>query len=445
MQSFSEEVSLRLTVGTSASIASFTVEGGNGILFEQLSASASAPTEVDIPVEYFVAGSGFSERNKGIRIYSSDEPIFVIAETFDLQRHHSTFLAYPPLDIGSSYEYFVVSLEDGFFNSQFLLVGCKDDTTITILPSQGVQIPQDPQDSSSETVFLTKVDSHNFTLNEFQTLFISTFDDLTGTKIVSNKPLTVISGHECASLQADFNNCEPLAVQVPPMATWGTRFLLAPFSGRSAPQKFRLVSSEQTSVVYYCNDDMESATVDTRFDLTTDQYCFLESQDPILVVQLAVNVVAIDPGDPAIALVSPVDQYVSESKFVVLADSLFPTSRISVTVSVPDPNSEQFDPSSILLDGAPLECEWEDILRFESNIAGYGCSRIVSTSGVPEYHTVSHNNSGLISVLVYGFNAGFDADNPNQALGYAYLAGQSFTQTGNGEKQCFNCCYNNTA
>ena len=430
MQSFSEEASLRLTVGTSASIASFTVEGGNGILFEQLSASASAPTVVDIPAEYFVVGSGFSERNKGIRIYSSDKPIFVIAENFDvdIQTHYSTFLAYPPFDSGSSYEYFLTSLRDGLFNSQFLLVGCKDNTTITILPSQDVQIPHDPQDSSSETVTIEVTNSHSFILNEFQTLLISTSDDLTGTKIVSNKPLTVVSGHECASLSVQ-TNCDPLAFQIPPMATWGTRFLLAPFSGQSAPQKFRLVSSGQTSVEYYCNNEMESAIIDSRFDLITNQYCSLESQSPILVVQIAVSVTEDGLRDSTIALVSPVDQYVSESKFIVLTDTHFPISRISVTVPTPDPNPEQFDSSSILLDGTPLVCEWEEII-FESSIVGYGCSHIVSTSGEPDYHTVSHNSSGLISVLVYGFGA----DNLNLTLGYAYLAGQSYTQAGNGEK-----------
>lgn len=427
MQSFLVS-SLRVIVGTTSDTASFTVEGKNGLLMENV-ASSSAPTEVDIPADFVVSGNGFSERNKGIRIFSPDEPIFVIVEQFERQDEpqHSTYLAYPPSDIDSLYEYVVVSLED-LFNSQFLLVGCNDNTTVTIVPSVEVSIPQDVDSVESEMIVLEVGDRYSFTLDELQSLLVSNFFDLTGTKIVSNKPLTVISGHECASLQGSFENCEHLAFQTPPSATWGTQFLLAPFAGRSGPQKFRLVSREPTSVEYNCGSGMQSTDVGLSTNLLTDHYCAIESQNPIFVVQIASNFAEDGLGDPAIALVSPIDQYVSESKFVVLSASFFSSSKISVTVP-----TEYFTPSNILLDGAQLDCEWEDIL-FEDETVGYGCSFIVSASESLQYHIMSHNDSGKISVLVYGFS------NDPFALGYAYLAGQSFTQTGNGKKKSVFTC-----
>ena len=71
-----------------------------------------------------------------------------------------------------------------------------------------------------------------------QTLLVLHADDLTGTNVLSNKPLMVISGHECAYAILNYNDivmcfcvlipsCEPQALQVPLTTTWGTRFLIA--------------------------------------------------------------------------------------------------------------------------------------------------------------------------------------------------------------------------
>ena len=412
---------LRLVIGTTAESADYVVETSAKTI-QMGMVSSGTPVVVDIPsnLELQITESNFENRGKGIHVYTTgDQSIFVIGENYVNPLNYGTFLAYPCITVATDagYEYYVVSTDDptDFLHSQFLLVGCEDDTTITVTPSQSVSLPQDPQMSMSEFVTVApNTVSNEFTLNQFQTLLVSSVDDLTGTKIVSNKPLTVISGHECANIPSSESGCEPLALHVPPLATWGTKFLLAPFAGRTGVQNFKAVSAEVTSIIYTCGTSSRGAQGVTTLEINTAEYCYLESSQPLLLVQLSTGGSIDSKGDPAIAMIAPIDQYISEIAFFSLPTSNFPSNYISVTVSV-----EHYNAESIMLDGAAIGCEWQEIRNNEEEIVGYGCSKAVTSgASTPTQHTVTHMDAnGLLSVLVYGFSA-------FPARGYAYLAGQ---------------------
>ena len=417
---------LRLLIGTTAESADYVVETSTNVI-QMGTVSSGVPVLVDIPsdLQLQVTASDFDNRQKGIHIYTTgDESIFVIGENFVTPLNYGTFLAYPCLTIGTdaSYEYYIISTDDPTDNlhSQFLLVGCEDETTVTVTPSQSVSIPQDPQMSTSVSDTVEPgTTSHEFVLNQMQTLLILSIDDLTGTKITSNKPLTVISGHECANVPSSESGCEPLAVHVPPTSTWGTKFLLAPFAGRTGVQNFKAVSAEETTIIYTCGTTSRGAQAVTVLEINTDDYCYLESSKPLLLVQLSFGGSIDTDGDPAIAMISPIDQYINEIEFFSLPTSLFPSNFISVTVS-----AEHYDAESILLDDAAIDCDWQEVRNNDDEIVGYGCSKTVSsgTNG-PTQHTVSHMDpAGTISVLVYGFSA-------FPARGYAYLTGQRIAAT----------------
>ena len=423
--------SLRLVIGTTAESADYVVEASEKTIQNGM-VSSGTPAVVDIPsdprdLELQVIDSDFANRKKGIHVYTTgDESIFVIAENFVNPFNYGVFLAYPCLAIetNTSYEYYIISVQaNDIIRSQFLLVGCENDTTITVTPTQSLSLPQDPQMATTTSITVepeTAVTSHEFTLNQMQTLFVSNANDLTGTKIVSNKPLTVISGHECANVPFSESGCEPLAIQVPPNATWGTKFLLAPFAGRTGVQSFKVISAEPTSIMYKCGSSELQKTADaTSFTLNTDEYCYLESSKPLLVVQLSTGGSIDSLGDPAITMISPIDQYINEIAFFSLPTSTFPSNYISVTVSM-----EHYNPERIFLDGAAIDCDWTEIQNNADVIIGYGCSKTVSSErNTPKQHTVSHMDAdGLISVLVYGFSAA-------PGRGYAYLAGQNIMKT----------------
>lgn len=419
--------SLEVVVGTRATSAQFKIETNGGIIHEGTTASSS-PTAVSIDSSFQVANSQFTNRNKGLYIYSTgSESIYVLVKNFITFVNLGAYLAYPCIrfETDAAYEYVVVSADDpeDVLRSEFLLVGCENDTEVTIVPTQTVNIPQDPQNSVSA---MTTVDvgttSHQIILHTMQTLLISSVDDLTGTKIISNKPLTVISGHECANIPSSRSSCEPLAVHVPPTFTWGTEFLLAPFAGRRGVQTFKAVTSENnTFVTTVCGTTSNETRTNTIFQLNTDKYCYLESSKPVMLTQLSFGGSIDNMGDPSIALISPIDQYIRETEFFSLPTFEFSNNYISITVQI-----EHYNPDRILLDGAKVNCEWQEIYNntLTFDIVGYGCNTTVSSDLFSHTrHTVTHSDAnGLISVLAYGFGA-------FPVQGYAYLTGQELQLT----------------
>lgn len=411
----------RLTVGTpmKGNVA-FIVQSNAGILHTGMITSGT-PAVVMIPGEHQVTDSNFGNRLKGIHVFSPEGGLlYVVAENFITFLNHGTYIAYPCLSLGENveqYEYGVISFDDPADNlgSQFLLVGCSNDTVLTITPTQSLSLPMDIQRSSSTVNIDSGTASNEIILHQMQTLLVSSLDDLTGTIITSNKPLVVISGHECANIPLSATGCEPFAVQVLPITTWGTEFLLSPFFGRDGPQGFKAVSSKSnTSYVYRCSSDSRLAVQTRTVSFFSASYCHLQSTDPAFLVALSFGGSIDSKGDPSISIVSPVDQYVKTVDFVSLPTRDFPTNYISVTVE-----AKHFNPQNILLDGEEINCTWHMINDTKSNIVGYGCNKTINSDrSRPRKHNVTHSaEDGALSVIVYGFSS-------FPALGYSYLGGQ---------------------
>ena len=417
------DLSLRLVIGTKSVNAEFVVETSGGVI-AQRSVSNVMPVSEIIPIEYQVVDNSFENRQKGIRVYTTNgERIFIIAASYYLDINYGVYLVYPCLVFNTElgYEYHVISTEaSAHFHSQVLVVGCEDDTIISITPSKAIELPQDLQLSSSNPVPAAVGVAHNRTINRKQTLLLTSSSDLTGTRITSNKPLAVIAGHECAHIPYPASGCEPFAIQVPPTFTWGTRFLLTRFAGRETGSFFKVLATQNTSMIVTCgNSSIGVTVVANTFQFSAFQYCSLRSSKPVLVVQQAASGISDNSGDPAISLISPTDQYISNISFATLPPISFPNNYISVTVL-----TEHFNPSSIFLDGEMLECYWIPIYDDDDpdrQAIGYGCSKALASGREvndrdPTQHEISHRDpNGRLSVLVYGFNSD---------KGYAYLAGQ---------------------
>ena len=419
----------KVIIGTPSESASFMVETEAGTVFNG-TATATNPVTVNLNINLQVGSSDYTDRLKGIHAFATGEsPIFIlITMEYDdfLRTGYADYLIHPNLEFAgqSSYEYVGISTSysgQSFEGrtSQLLLIGNDDGTTISITPTQTVSLPEDAQDSSSPMVTVQAGSTHNVTINKLQTLLIFQSEmDITGTDIVSNKPLTVLSGHSCAQFPSDQNFCEPVFVHVPPTFSWGRDFLLAAFAGRTSTQFYRLVTAEEsTTIAYRCGTSEPVGSMVTIGDSHTkidilfpaNSYCSLSSSKPIFVVQIGAGHNTDSVGDPVIAIVSPISGHVDRTRFITLSSSDFLTSFISVTVQ-----AEHYDQSQILLDGGQLSCTWQHIYNTTSDdVIGYGCSASV-TEGV---HNVVHSgDNGVLSVVAYGWN-----NSPR--WGYAYLTG----------------------
>ena len=86
---------LRLTVGTPASRAEFIVESYTGVIYTG-TVTSNSPVVIDIPSNLQVKYQDYSNRQKGVHIYSTgDELIFVVIETYVYFLNHGTYVAYP--------------------------------------------------------------------------------------------------------------------------------------------------------------------------------------------------------------------------------------------------------------------------------------------------------------------------------------------------------------
>ena len=65
-------------------------------------------------------------------------------------------------------------------------------------------------------------------------------DDLTGTRVVSSKPLSVLSGAKWSSVGAEYMG-DHLLEQLPPVTLWGKHYAATAVGTRSAGDVFRVL------------------------------------------------------------------------------------------------------------------------------------------------------------------------------------------------------------
>ena len=414
---------------------SYSVETSAGILANGVLGVGSAHL-VQPNISLPVYSSGYSDRYKGIRIRSTSEnPISVLVATLLSVPYSSGFSWYKShqnQEIGSkeNFEYFALSTDYNgqFFNnrrSELLLIGNHNSTVISITPTQTVHLPQDAQDPSSDLVSVAPGSIHNVTLHQFQTLLVFNLThDITGTRIVSNKPLTVLTGHQCAQIPTHVSNCNPIHVQVPPSFLWGQKFILSPFAGRKSEQYYKLVTAkENTTIAYKCGNSaaielaFQSAGHGKYLNFSAGSYCSLVATKPIFVVQLGAGYTADNyDGGPVMTVVSPTSRHVNSVSFLSLF-IVYPSTFISITVL-----KEHFNNHSIFLDGNAVQCSWNAVYD-TSGIAGYVCSLSLSDYLYGK-HVVYHcEEDGLLSVVAYGWN-----NNGVGGWGYAYLTGMNIAE-----------------
>ena len=203
-----------------------------------------------------VRDSGYEYRNLGLYITSLPiQPIIVIVigdTSDDTPQLQMTNIAHPYMEqLTNTYTYYGVSADVLSFDkfSQILIVSCRGNTIVTITPTQDICLPENPQLSDSIYLNISAGESHTVTLQELQSLLIGEPDiDLSGTKIVSNHPLTVVGGHDCVQIPTEYGDCDPISTQIPPTVNWGNSFLLPPLTSRTNGQRYKIIASENNTI-----------------------------------------------------------------------------------------------------------------------------------------------------------------------------------------------------
>ena len=408
-------------------------------------ASVNSPALVILPDNVEPRNGNYAERFKGIHIYSNDEntPISVVVMSMDYDLN-AEYLAYPYINMGlQRYEYYVVSLDSWWGDqSLFLLVGNEDNTTIAIVPTQMIVVPEDPQNPNNPTITINAGNTYTITLHLMQTFLIGAADDLTGTQIISNKPLTIISGHECGIvsnqqwwLDVYFSQydwwwwgCDYVTEQIPPTVTWGKKFLLVPFPETLVHHYTKIVASEgETTIIQTCNNTLINSTfltfpgdwnfTNTYIDPVT--YCTIESDKPILVSQLVSeghvreSYYNFSFVHETLTVIPPIEQYINKVVYVPL-NSSFPDLFDRHYIQIARTNT-----TDVLLDGKPYNWDWEPIHGYNGDIIGYGTVHEFDDT-LP--HVLHHTDiTAGLSVIGYGSMKSYYFNTE----GYTYLTGMN--------------------
>ena len=344
-----------------------------------------------------VVSSSFDNRFKGIHL-ETNLPI-----TLNVVNGYSfhTYLALPCHDYQiSQYEYYTVST-GSYRNttmSQALLVGCQNNTTVKITPSVDLSLPNNAQEPDIDIV-VSKGISHTVLLHEGQTLYFGAPDvDITGTHIVSDKPLTVITGHECGDRPDVTNKCSSLQLQVPPTVTWGTKYILPSITYTyhgNYPVYVKIITADRdTTITSVCNETVNTTHYDTQGSVHSFYYnnfgnCYVETNKPILVTAFVRNAYS-----TSLTLIPPMEQYSNKLDFSISGLEYHETDIIVTTTPV------GFSPSAILYNGQPIT-NWTTVYDSSMNIVGY-VAEIREYGNSPYNRSIVHTDrDGKVSLLYH--------------------------------------------
>ena len=277
----------------------------------------------DVAMSRQAAASNRLERLKAIRVQTEGGKKVSVQGFNDDVRTSDGFVALPcdamRNDVFTRYEYLAISAEqnpaadDPSRSSQIVVVPCDDVTRVRVEPTQLVtlngltDLPVPP--SRIQAGPRGSASSLTFTANAGQTILISHNDDLSGTIIRGDKPLVVLSGHECAEVPLDISACDHLVEQMPPGHAFGYTFFLVPLAARVSGDMFRvgtLTDGTQVTVTCVTSPQDVPETIPLDGDGAIDRggyvtfwtpgnkdneqnwkpsYCCVDSTNPVIVAQ----------------------------------------------------------------------------------------------------------------------------------------------------------------
>lgn len=349
--------------------------------------------------------SSSTQRDKSIVITTEGDGNVVVYGANEAQYTTDTFLALPAHETDSATYKYVGAMHPGPHGDALIaMVATSDGTQLDITPTQSTTIG---------TVYTNSGRSTRLFLQLGETLLVRHSEDLTGTTVVSNKPITFIAGHQCTNVPVGTCCCDVIVEQLPPVENWGNRFATAPLVRRQRYDRFRIVAGEaDTTIRVMCTNSAGAAGYQTAItlsenahrdvDIPSTDFCYIEGDKKILLLQFSVgqlvdNVVS----DPFMTMVPPIDQY-SNSYTLATVPSVVQSYDHFLSIFIQAPF---FQPAEIFLNDQSLlnrGTSFVEIKRLGDQTEVYAARISVAEGSQSLYHS---NPLARIGVLAYGFGS----------------------------------------
>ena len=320
-----------------------------------------------------------------------------------------TFLVLPKQEYVqlNSYKYIAVSYfsRHSLHESSVAITAQYNDTQLSITSKVDIII--------DNTLTLTSAPT-NIILQEGETFLVQSLNDLTGLQVTSNNPLAMMSGHECTNVPTSTLACDHLVEQIPPVSSWGRKFATAPLKERQAYDVFRILASENlTMVEVQCTLSADQPTLYNttstyminegnfvELRVSSSQYCLIEGSENILVLQYSAGYTADRlTGDPTMILVPAVTQYCKHYSLPTFQpdDNSFTFSHY-MNIFIP---AQYYQPNEIFLDNQQLSSYNLNFTLIKQNGSPQVyAAQVDLTEGV---HTLHHADAEAMGVIMYGF------------------------------------------
>ncbi|MEE6482046.1 hypothetical protein FKM82_013131 [Ascaphus truei] len=226
------QAKLQLTISSYSATTSVTVVTGNGSFRKDLTLGQGETVlvEIDKPVE--MMGTGTS---KSSVIVKSNKPISMVALNYEKNTADTT-IVYPVHELGL--EYYIITPPWGDKNNykEFAVTAYETTTLVDIYLKGAVTFKGTNYAAGSKMTI---------TLEPFQVIQIQSQEDLSGTRLVAQNPVAVLSGSTNSKKNNAFGH---ISEQLLPISRWGRTFIIPPLSFQSNNDVVFVVASQDTQV-----------------------------------------------------------------------------------------------------------------------------------------------------------------------------------------------------
>jgi hypothetical protein len=238
---------------------------------------------------------------------------------------------------------------------EMLIAGVYDSTHVTITPRAKTNAGR--QAGIPFTIILNSGDVYMVQGDENDNS-----NDITGSLIESDQAIAVFSGHKRAAIPSDATNIDGtpsrdhLIEQLPPVSAWGDSALVVPYTTAERPDLVRVVSAEDNNTISVNGAFAAKLNAGDFYEIKAiTGVTSINATNPILVGQFmhtswGANMNRQHPayGDPALALVFPVEQFTTSYTIVsVVNPQAFTGNFVNIVV-------DASGVSTMTLDGAPI-------------------------------------------------------------------------------------------
>jgi hypothetical protein len=379
--SFQENTDEMGPVGLSLYISAETHTTGQisiaGISYiQEFTLAAHSVIQIQIPVEAMVTSNNVVE-NLGIGI-TSEQPVAVYGVNHS-PHSTDTFLAYPVQTCGL--EYYCMSYETNlpaYPGSYFTIAAIQDDTAVTITPS--VTSGGHPA-GVSYSIMMDRGQTYR--------LYDEAGDvkDITGSHILSDKPIAVFSGHLLCNIPTSYPYGDHVVEQLLPVSKWGTTYRTVPFLDRGG-DTMRILAAYDGTTVSINGTAVAVLNAGEHTDEIITESSVIRGSNPVLVTHFAHGSTYDNNdnfGDPFMLLVPACAQYRTAYTFCTVHDD-FGDNYINIIVP-----SEAI--SQMRLDGSLLNSSL--FSEIDEHYSGAQVPVLLGT------HTI--NGPRRFGLLIYGF------------------------------------------